>query len=270
MTTLAEATLETAKIITDVREGIATAGTNATLTDANRTESATDWFTGGTIWFLTGANAGLSRTITGWDAALKRFTFAALANAVVIGVSYAACRYEHPRGALVQAVNDAISGVGPLPTVDATINTVANQESYALPADVFNVRRVEISQRLITDALFATQPLYLESHYWYEGDGRLYFRRGHVPSRADYRIRLWYHVLHAAVAADTGAISDYIHIERLKWAAAVFALRRLLHTTKDDNAATLRLLNEAIVQAAQMRQRYWTPVIKPAHTFMGW
>jgi hypothetical protein len=270
MTTLAEATLETAKIITDVRQGAATAGTVTTLTDTNRTESAADWFTNGTIWFLSGLNIGLSRPITGWDATLKRFTFPALAQAIVAGVQYAVCRYEFPQAALIQAVNDAISGAGMLPMLNATLNTVANQESYALPANILNVRKLEISQRLITDPLFATQPAYLENHHWLEHTGSVYFRRGHIPTDASYRIRLWHHAPHAAVTSDAGVISDYIHIERLKWAAAVHAYRRLLHTTKNDDTAVLRLLNEAIAKAVQMEQRYPTPKIPMPHKYIGW
>jgi hypothetical protein len=270
MTTLAEATLETAKIITDVREGAATAGTTTTLTDTNRTESAADWFTGGTIWFLSGTNIGLSRPITGWDATLKRFTFPAVPNAIIAGVRYAACRYEFPQAALIQAVNDAISGVGMLPTVNATLNTVVNQETYTLPAGVNNVRKLELSQRLITDPLFATQPAYLENHYWFESNGLIYFRRGHIPSRAGYRIRLWYHAPHAVITADADLISDYLHIERVKWTAAVFSYRRLLHTTKNDDASVLRLLNEAIANAAKEELRRPTPKIPPQPKFIGW
>jgi len=74
MTTLASATLELARLVTDVITGVATGGSGTTLLDTARTE-VDDYLTNGTIWFLSGNNAGKSALISDWDLATKTFTF---------------------------------------------------------------------------------------------------------------------------------------------------------------------------------------------------
>jgi len=76
VTTLFDATLALAKILTTVPEGTATGGGTTTLVDSSRTEPV-DHFNDGTIWFKSGNNIGLSTKVTDY-AANGTFTHATL------------------------------------------------------------------------------------------------------------------------------------------------------------------------------------------------
>ena len=89
MTTLFDATLALAKILTTVPEGTATGGGTTTLVDSSRTEPV-DHFNDGTIWFKSGNNIGLSTKVTDY-AANGTFTHATL-GANVATDTYAAAQ----------------------------------------------------------------------------------------------------------------------------------------------------------------------------------
>jgi hypothetical protein len=120
MTTLAAAILSCAKALGDVIGGTATGGSGTTLVDTGHSEPA-DYLTGGTIWFLTGNNAGKSAVITTWDPATHTFTFLTPGAACAAGNLYAACGPDYPRYLLVQSVADAYGVLGGQPATGPEI-----------------------------------------------------------------------------------------------------------------------------------------------------
>ena len=82
-----------ATIYNELNVGVSTAasssgGSTTTLVDSGVLDQADSSWVGGTITFLSGANKGLTRTITASTASATRVTFAALPVAIGSGVSY--------------------------------------------------------------------------------------------------------------------------------------------------------------------------------------
>ena len=82
-----------ATIFNELNVGVSSAasssgGSTTTLVDSGVLNQADDSWVGGTITFLSGANKGLTRTITDSTASATRVTFAALPVAIGSGVSY--------------------------------------------------------------------------------------------------------------------------------------------------------------------------------------
>jgi len=248
MTTLAGAALSLAKLVSNVRSSTATGGSVTTLIDTARTEPD-DFFTGGTIWFLSGANLGKSAVITGWVLSTKTFTFATQ-TALVAGVLYAASPWDYPRDKLWEAINRALQGLENLPAEDVTLTTVADQEAYSIPAGCEDVRRVEIATQ-------TAAPLqYFVSHHWQIVGSKIRFHWDYAPDTTGYTMRLTYIGLHNDLTTDISVITPYVHPELLQWVAAVEALRAKIQERGEDDVTIPKLLNDAQNMANIMRARY--------------
>jgi len=249
MTTLASATLDLARLITSVVEGTATGGSATTLLDTGVTEED-DYFNGGTIWPLSGNNAGKSAVITDWAKSTGTYTFATMTLVNAAGNLYASCNADFPRYVLIQAINKALRAIGGIPAQDATLVTVADQEAYTLPAGVIDVRKVEV-------AMMTTAPYQYVPHFgWRQIGTTIAFDTERAPDEADYKIRLTHVALPTTLTADTDAISNYIYPDRLSWKAAVHALRWRVQRYREDRPDLIKLMNEALAQEALMDARY--------------
>ena len=251
MATLFDATLALARILMRVHGGVATANGAVgmtTLVDTARTEPDDFYHLagagGGVLWMLSGtaANIGLSRAITDWDLATWTATFAALAAQTLIGDGYAISPIDWSRDELIEAINAARQTIGSVPAEDETLVTVADQMDYTLPADVYNVKRVEEAQST------AAPYLYVPHSHWEEIGGEISFDEDTQPQTTDYRIRLTYAVPPTDLDADADVISNYVHIDLLKWIAAIHALRRRRNDPKFTG-----LLNEALKREEEMK-----------------
>lgn len=242
MTTLAKAILELAKEITHVREGKATAnGTTATLIDTTQTEPDSYWLKG-TLWFLSGAAGIVGKTAvpSAYVNSSGTITFPAQSAAPASGDRYAVATQEYTRADLVKAINQALTDLGDLPQENTTLITVADQDEYTLPAGVRDLRRVEVATSL--SAPYGYQPNY----HWREiVSGKLRFDPGCEPSQGGYTLRLTYSAAHAEVSGDADVISDYIPLERLKWAAAVNAMRSRYIDVGKEKPGLMDRFNEA-------------------------
>lgn len=266
MTTLASATLDLARLITNVIESTATGGSATTLLDTSITEED-DHFNGGTIWVLSGNNAGKSRTITDWAKTTGTYTFATMTSSNAAGNLYAACVSDYPRSALIQSINKALRSIGGIPTLytHSTFVTVAGQEAYTLPEGVTKVVKVEI-------AMMTTAPYHYVPHYgWRQIGTQLLFDTERAWGESDYLIRLTHIAEPAWLDEDTDEISDYVHIDRLTWKAAVHALRWRVQLYQEDRPDLVKQLNEALAQEAKMDNLYPIPEIhRDAHLGGGY
>lgn len=267
MTTLYDMTLELAKILMKVRSSFATsdgAAGKTTLIDSARTEPDDYFFLsgvgGGTIWFTSGTNDGVSRAITNWSLSTKTFTFAALVSAkTVTNDTYMVAPLAFPRDQLMEAINQAYKSIGNVPAVDETKLTVADQVIYALPTGVYNVKKVAIAHS-------TTSPYGFVPHYmWKERNGYLHFREGSQPQTTDYPIRIEYAVPPSELTADSSTVSNYVHPDLLKWAAAVYACR-----TRRADARFVDLLQEAVMREEEMRARWPIPELLPDPQYAEW
>ena len=266
MTTLASATLELARLVTDVITGVATGGSGTTLLDTARTE-VDDYLTNGTIWFLSGNNAGKSALISDWDLATKTFTFVTPGAACAAGDRYSVIPRDYPRHQLRQAINQAIQEIGPLPARNTTLTTVAEQHEYTLPAGVYNLLRVELQESTSTDAEW------IPNYHWEElaSEGKLKFDRGFAPCETGISIRLTYQTLqHTELTTDIATIPDYILIERVVWPAAVHALRWRAGQTHSDEPWITGRLNEALTKAEIVKNSIPIPRVPKDPHLSGW
>lgn len=218
MATVAQILYKMASLLRAVYYGTTTgAGTTTTLVDSGRTESV-DYFNGGTLFFLTGALAGQTAVVTDYGAGT--LTFPAKASAPGAGIDYAVIDRKYRRGALVAAINNALSELGPFVQIDQSLVTVEDQESYSLPAGVGDVLRVEIASDAA--APYGWEDPY---RYWREQDGALHFDDNHLPATGSMPIRLHYLEPHARVSADADVINSDADPDLVATLAALHAAR---------------------------------------------
>lgn len=258
MTTLFTATLSLAGILGNVRSSTTTAaGSATTLVDSTRTELV-DYWNGGTLWITSGTHSGKSRKITDWALTTTTFTIPTTTTAAGSGVTYSLLDPAWPQDKLIEFINAALRELGDVPEQDTSLTTVANQRTYTLPAGVYGVRQVYVAGSL-------TEPYdYVPSYQWREFDGCIEFDPGAEPDTSGYILRLVYHKAHAAVAADTDTISDYVNLTRLIWTAAVHAWRWRVQMAGKNHPEYTAYMNEAAQRAGLMERRHPMPRIPKA------
>lgn len=218
MATIAQILLKMARLLRPVYYGTTTgAGTTTTTADTARTESA-DYFNGGVIFFLSGALVDKTAIVT--DFISGTITHAAQSQAPGSGIDYAVIDKKYPRGLMVDAINSALAELGPLVATNQALVTIADTESYTLPAGVSNVLRVEVA----TDdaAPYNWEAPY---RYWKEKDGSLYFADNRLPATAAMPIRLHYLCAHDRVSADSDTTNPDVDADLLATLAALHAAR---------------------------------------------
>lgn len=268
MISLAKAMLEAARAVGNVVEGTATGGGATTLVDTgfpylpDGSAPANDFYNGGTLWFLSGTVIGTADAVkvlvTDWDKASKTFTFGTVAPlAVAAGVRYAAVDRFWPGFVLEQGVIQALKALGNVVQVyeDAALVTVAEQAAYALPAGVYNVKRVEVARST------ASPYEYLREHQWEEmgdvnGVGSVVFDRGFEPDAAGYRIRLRYQAEVDEATVRTYGVPDVAPVEYVRWAAAAWALRWRMQRVKLDEPEKGNFFSEALGNAEKMAIKF--------------
>ena len=261
-TTLATATLDLAKILTDVVESVTSAaGSSVSVVDGAipRTDLNDDHFNRGTLWALSSSvlteGTVTSSVITDFTASTGTFTCSPPFTYKLgsSGISYAASAPYFPRDILRRSVNVALQNISPILTLSSSLTTVADQETYSLQSPVRNVKYIERASSTSSPYNFYPIP----TSDWEEKNDKIYFTTGRQPQDTGYTINLWYSTYPASdITTDAGAISSYYPPEWLKWEGAVAALqwRDNLLDGKDPDIS--RRLTEARMEAARCRQKY--------------
>jgi len=252
--TLFSISLALAKVLGNMRSSTTTAaGSATTIVDSTRTEPA-DFWNDGTLWITSGTHSGKSRKITDWALSGTTFTIPTTTTAAGAGVTYSVIDGNWPQDKLVEFINRALIEIGDVPQDDASLTTVAEQEEYTLPSGVYNVRQVEIARELTAPYAYQHQ-----HGSWYERDGSLFFATGREPQESGYTIRLTYMAPHAALTADTGTVSAYIHPDLLVWTAAVYAWRWRTQMGRGDEPTNTLFYQEAVARADRERRLHRIP-----------
>lgn len=248
MTTLVDAMLETARIMGITHEGTATSGTLTSLTDTSMEEPA-DYWNGGTLWILSGANNGSCVVVKTHNG--NTVSFSAMSGTIAAGVEYALATADYPKHKLKQAVLTVLRNDEIL-LKDDTTTVTDDTEEYSLPSGVSNVIAVHVAQE-------DEEPYYWQPHYyWQENYGKLLFDPGKEPTNTGDKIRIWYLGAHGEIA-ESGTILSSVPINWLKWKSAEFLYRDKLTRIKQDDPTVIDLFNEAKEQAkyaAAMSDRY--------------
>lgn len=163
MTTLFDLSLDVAKQVTQVVEGVVDSGTTTTLTDSERREKNGS-FNGGTLWVLSGDNAGAVVVVSGF--AGNVVTVDAQANEFAAGDRYALCNADFPYWKIKQAINTA---TGDVLTVDESLSFAADTYEYTLPT---------LSGRFVGVEFVDSQDRVSPSHHAKVRNGTLVFDYG--------------------------------------------------------------------------------------------
>jgi len=256
MTTLADLTRQTSRLVNRHASGSATSspGNATTLPDTvGLAGYPNDQFNGGTIWITSGANIGLSRSITDFADTGDTLTFAAFPANIVSGVTYECCdsnfvKYQDLR----QAVNLALREIGMIEDADETTSAVEDDTIYALPAGVYRVTRIEV----VTDIGTVSEESQVNNH-WEERDGYLYFDEGYEPAADDSQIiRILYEKFHAELVDDDDTLSTQVSEEYLVYLAARQAMRLAY---KRHGKAGSETIPEWLNEAADAAMRHIKP-----------
>jgi hypothetical protein len=255
--TLWDATLDLARVLLDVHEGMATTtGSTTSLTDTRNGEPS-GYYVGGTIWVpaRSGPIAAVSKYVSAFAA--NAFTFDAITNTISTNDRYMAAGPKFPQYMLKQAINAALREIGPIMT-ETTFTATANQTEYTAT----EVSAVAEDILAIDLAASASSPYYWTPHYrWRQvpsASRKLVFAEGSAPGNA-YPVRLIYTAQHGELTADADVISSYIHPDLLKWTAAVHCWRWRMQKVKTDEPDAALMYQDASkaleAEIAQMQLR---------------
>ena len=250
MTTLADLTRQTARLITRMVIGTTTsAPSNATdiIDTVNLAGYPDSQFVGGTAWITSGLNAGRSRAITAFANATDKITCAAFPSNIASGVTFEAApadmvTYQDLR----QAVNLALREIGKIRSKDETLTVVQDQLIYTLPSGVYNVRAVEVVEN-VGDVDEEEKVI---NNHWDELDGKLVFEQYREPQLdTDTIIRVWYEKFHTELTADTDTLSEQVDEMYLVYLSARQAMRLSYKRFGKAGSETIpEWLNEAITE----------------------
>lgn len=215
MTTLAAMTLRVARLVTEVVEGTATAGTTTSLTDTGHLIQSNQYFDRGTLWILSGEHAGEVLTVESY--AGSKLTFASIgATSIAIGDRYAVARATYPYPILVGSVNDALKETFVVEEAEDTYIGDGQTLVFELAEGANRICMVELEDPN------NAQHTYPSSH-WKERSGNLVFASGCAPL-TDWIIHVYTRQDHPDLPNDTLLINAQISDEWLRWKATEYAL----------------------------------------------
>lgn len=226
--------MDAAAAMGGLRYGTAQSGTTSSLVD-ERTAKESDYFTGGTLWILSGDNAGKCLAIDGYNEGT--YAFEAQADPIAAGDEYAAAddlfKRDELRGAAMDALRKSkcmIKSEGEITTTDARV--------YTLPDGVSDVRRVQF---------MGDDGTITRIKNWQEKAGELTF---YTQPESDKALTIWYAGRHPLISY-TEHIKPGVSLEWLRWATVVSLYRNYIVTHRKDNPTALELFNEAKMIEAQ-------------------
>ena len=246
-----------------LHEANATGGSTTTLVDSKLTALgwADDHWNGGSAFLIydaAGAAAapqGESRAVSDYVSSTGTITVStAFTAAPAVGDFYGGATNRYPRGTLISKVNEALSEIGDIPTVDITsLTTLAATREYSLPvAAKRDLRQVWIARN--TAAPYDWEKALAAYVEWAGANtaGNLIFP---YQPPAGYKIKLVYLAAHGFVQADTDKISEYVALDWLATAAALRAARMRLAGAGSDERSLTALVNDLIAREAKLAAR---------------
>ena len=230
MTTFYDLIKELALLIADARQSVSTGGSTTTLVDTALGEADT-YYNGGVLLIDQGTPA--APRVTSYASSSGTFTFSAIATAVGSGISYTAVHARFPLDILKTAINQGLLEAERYMEIDETVTLVAEQEKYALPTGVNDVRRVELG----------TANEGWDRHYaWTIEDGYLRFIDW-VPSDPSQTCRIHHAANHASLSALADVLDERVSRRRLIVSAAKNALNWRVSKVGNDEPNTTNQLN---------------------------
>lgn len=203
MTNLFDLTLDLARLLEIVAEGVATGGSTTTIVDTVERTQDDDYWNGGAAW-ITYDSAGAGAAPQGEYGFISDFANSsstitlrdALTAAVASGDRYAVATPRYPLYILIQKINEVLNTIEKTDT--STVTIAASQLEYSLPTDCMNLKQVWIQ----TDSDDADANGWEVIHDWYEqktatGTANLLVLRRQFPT--GYAVKLVYEPYHSTL-----------------------------------------------------------------------
>ena len=229
--TLFDATLVVARSLNRVRTGIATGGSTTTVVDSNFRTESDDYWNGGTVWItedVGGAGAapeGEFSRVTDFANATGTITCSPAITAVGAGDKYAVADAHIPLDVLIEAVNEVLTGLQIELEDWTSLDTVAGQTVFSLPSTIpgQNLKEVHIQTKVGDADDFRWRRVYnWEIDYQVAGtEDKIILPRDLTAERD---LRLVYVSTHGALYDDGDKIDESIHLNRIRYAAAMNVL----------------------------------------------
>lgn len=228
--------LETAKLVTDVYEGIGAAGsTTSTVSDASM-KYPVQTYNGGTLW-----SAKADDTVVEIKTQGSNLITVATAQTAALTGAYQMADATFPMYKLKQAVDHVLANIE-LPARDETLSATAGKVQIytGTTLTISNVRRVYLDD--------------VRNFHWREQDGYIYFD----DPNAEGELTIEY-MTTASVSGYKDEIDQAVDLNYLTWSAAVYLWRDLIRKIHKDNPTAQDMLNEAKVnemEALRMAKKF--------------
>jgi hypothetical protein len=239
MTTQFDVLLNLAKRLGDTFSGVATGGSTSTLIDTSQTKPDGFW-TNGTLFIQTGNNASKALIIRNWDYPTTTFTTDTQSGANASTNQYIAITKEYSKQLLLNAVNLALTEIGPV-LKTAALTPVAGQREYDLSAGTEDVRRVEIDD--------------VPDHFWIVENSHVLFDAGHTPS-ASSSVTLYYMGAHTTLSADTDVLDPMLPLDLVVKCAVPEAYKLRFRESRGDDKVLAAMIQNAENTALQAKWKY--------------
>jgi len=244
--TMNDLILEVARLMGIVYDGTSTGGTTETLIDTNYRNEPDDYFNGGSVFILSGAEAGTIKTITDFINSSSTLHWSGAITTITSDIEYAVTTPQFSYSRIKAAIN-SILRYDPFLQNNDTLTTVADTLEYTLPVGVNNIKRVEIAASTVSPYYYTT---YMN---WKEWNGKIVFDNTAYPS-SGYKIRLWYEAAHGPLEG-AGVLRSSVDPEWVKWKAAAWLYRDLITRIEKDKPIDVDLLNEAKMKEDEMQKK---------------
>lgn len=258
--TLFDCTLQLARLLNTLTEGIATNGSTTTIVDTVERTEADDQWNGGTAWITydaDGAGAapqGEYQFISDFVQSTSTLTLrAALTAAVAANDRYAIAPLRYPLHLLIQKINEALGGVIEKTDI-TTVAIAAEQTEYSLPTDLLELKQVWVAAN---DDSNDNQ--YHQIYDWDTQKSDTGTANKLVLTRqfdADTVVKLVYTAYHQVLRIATDKLDDSIHINKVIYNAAVGCLLWRKAKVGDSDLSVNDLLNMYQPMAAAMNNEF--------------
>ena len=222
-------------------EGVVDSGTTTTLTDSERDEKNGS-FIDGTLWVLSGGNAGAVAVVSGHGA--NKLTVPEQTNAFAEGDRYALATADFPYWKIRQGINSVLGAV--LKSDDSLVFS-AGDYFYTLPTLPSKV----VAVKFVYDA-GETEERDVPSAHWRTSDGELIFDYGFGTEDGN-TIRLFYKDEHDSLVDADDVLDTSLPLLKVKWDAIVNVLQWGVRQYKNDAS---KMAEEFLQLALQKQAQY--------------
>ncbi len=263
--TLADISQQVARALGTLVEGIATAGSQTTITDTVRLLGIfpDDNFNKGMAWILYDAGgAGVAPQgeygrITDFVKSTGVVTMDTLTAAVAAGDRYALSTNRYGIDRIISAINQVLTGILVKTEDISTITTASAQTEYNLPAAVLDENiEIEIQTKLSDTNDYKWTPLIGGWHIAETATGTAKLLIFDTQPPVGYLVKVIYHTPHPALYINTAKLREGVPIERVVYGAAL----QLLYNDTSDMAMADPALPRRIAQL----EKQLAMIVKPS------